>query len=47
MGAARGALEFFSLGAGVLEFFGNTTPPFWNLKRTAGRKVRAVPVRVL
>lgn len=41
-----GALEFFSLGAGVLGFFGRTPPPFWNLKRAAGGKVRAMPVRV-
>lgn len=42
-----GALEFFSLGAGVLGFFVSTPPPFWNLKRAAGRKVRAMPVRIL
>lgn len=41
------ALEFFSLGAGVLGFFGSIPPSFWSLKRAAGRKVRAMPVRIL
>ena len=42
-----GALEFFSLGARVLGFFGSIPLPLWNLNRAAERKVSAMPVRVL
>lgn len=43
-----GALEFFSLGTGVLGFSGSTPSSLVeDFKRAAGRKVRAMPVRVL